>query len=75
MICKLESQMINQVLRELLLLQIAEESLRSCCFRHKIVLMANFQNLSRALENLILQNMINYTNHQMEHKQQTDKYF
>ena len=67
--------MINHALRELLLLQIAEESLRSCCFRHKIVLMANFQNLSCALENLILQNMINYTNHQMEHKQQPDKHF
>ena len=74
-ICKLEVQMINQVLRELLLLQIVEESLRSRCFRHKIVLMAKFQNLSRALENLILQNMINYTNHQIEHKKHTDKYF
>ena len=67
--------MINHALRESLLLQIAEESLRSCCFRHKVVLMANFQNLSRALENLILQNMINYTNHQIKHKQQTDKSF
>ena len=66
--------MVNHVLRELFLLQIVEESLRSCCFRHKVVLMANFQNLSRVIENLILQNMINYTNHQREHKQQTDKY-